>query len=45
MGYATASTVVASIGLVLTLAPLLLMKYGKVLREKSKVASAISEKL
>ncbi|KAK1924866.1 MSF transporter [Papiliotrema laurentii] len=41
MGYPQASSLVASIALVLSLAPFLLMKYGKILRQKSKVARSI----
>jgi hypothetical protein len=41
LGYPIASTVVASIALLLAAAPLLLLRYGKTLRAKSPVTSAL----
>lgn len=43
MGYPQASTLVASIAMVLAVAPLLLLRYGKGLRARSKVTSALCE--
>lgn len=41
MGYPQATTLVASIALIMSLAPFILMRYGEVLRAKSKVARSI----
>lgn len=41
MGYPQATTLVASVALALAAAPLLLLRYGKMLRARSKVASAL----
>ncbi|WRT68828.1 uncharacterized protein IL334_005808 [Kwoniella shivajii] len=41
MGYQYANTLVASVGLVLSAAPILLIFYGKALRKKSKVCSTL----
>ncbi|KAK4686907.1 hypothetical protein P7C73_g3215, partial [Tremellales sp. Uapishka_1] len=43
LGYPKAGTLVASIGLALAAAPVLLIVYGKRLRAKSKVASALAK--
>ncbi|KAL1410759.1 hypothetical protein Q8F55_001701 [Vanrija albida] len=43
LGYPLASTVVASIALVLAAAPCLLIAYGPALRKRSKVASALAQ--
>jgi hypothetical protein len=43
MGYPQASTLVASVALALAVAPILLIRYGKTLRARSKVASALAE--
>jgi hypothetical protein len=41
LGYAKASTLVASVALALQLAPLLILRYGRTLRARSRVASAL----
>ncbi|KAI9636527.1 MSF transporter [Dioszegia hungarica] len=41
LGYPQATTLVASVALALAAAPLLLLRYGKVLRARSRVASAL----
>lgn len=41
MGYPQAGTLVASVALLFSCAPFLLMRYGKVLRQKSRVARMI----
>lgn len=41
LGYAKATTLVASVALALQAAPLLLLRYGKTLRARSHVASAL----
>lgn len=43
MGYPQASTLVASIALGLAVAPILLLRYGRDLRARSKVTSALCE--
>ena len=42
LGYAEASTLVAGVASVLAAAPILIIIYGKQLRAKSKVASALA---
>lgn len=42
MGYPQATSAVASVALLLSLAPIMLLKYGAVLRAKSKIASAMT---
>jgi len=41
LGYAKASTLVACVAMALQLAPLLILKYGRTLRARSRVASAL----
>jgi hypothetical protein len=41
MGYPQATTLIAAVALALAAAPLLLLRYGKTLRARSKVASAL----
>lgn len=41
LGYAKATTLVASVALALQAAPLLLLRYGRTLRARSRVASAL----
>lgn len=41
LGYAKATTLVAAVALALQTAPLLLLRYGKTLRARSRVASAL----
>lgn len=43
MGYPQASTLEASVGLVLAAAPILLTRYGSKLRASSKLTSAVAE--